>query len=120
MSRARQLADAYGRYAALIAAQIQAVDADDPDTFERLAQERDQVAGDIDLINRDFAAETASLDAIARQLELCLSADRDLHARLEALHAESIQNARRLDANRAAIRSYIRTADGPARFDLSL
>lgn len=120
MTRANQLADAYGRYAALILDQLAAVEADDPAAFERLAGERDKLAGTIESIQKDLEPGANGFDSVLAQLEACLAADLKLRARLEALHAESRESARRLDANRAAIRSYAQPVAGKTRVDLSL
>ena len=106
MNRHATLADAYGRYAALIAAQLEALENGDETAFEDLSRERTTLAGAIDALQTNEQHAPRQLEELRRLVQSCVAADKRLRARLESLRAEHLNEARRLDANRAAVRSY--------------
>jgi hypothetical protein len=120
MNRRTGLADAYGRYAELISAQLEAVDAGDLDTFARFAHERTAVARAIDDIHAEDPEVSADVaQAMLPKLEAALLLDVRLRERLELIHDASLDGARSIDRNRVAIRSYGTPAEAGANFDLS-
>jgi hypothetical protein len=113
-----RLADAYGRYAAIITAQLEAVEKGDDGTFAELAGQRDALATAIEL--HDDVMGDAEAAEVRRQIEACLQADLRLRDRLDRIHAESLSATRQIDRNRAAIRSYAQPDAHGGRLDLSL
>jgi hypothetical protein len=110
------IADAWGRYAALIGAQIGALERGDIDAIEPLARERDTLAWQIEAMG----GNTAGRAEARRHVEACLQADSRLRQRLEALQAEVTSSNRRLDHDRAGLRVYTRAAMAGGTVDLSL
>jgi hypothetical protein len=117
--RAAGLADAYGRYAVLIADQLTAIERGDETAFEIATRQRDLLANAIDRMNGDALDAEEALE-VHRQVEACLAADHRLRDRLGSIHAQSLAAARRLEGNRAAIRSYATHVPAGSRFDRSL
>ncbi len=120
MRAPRRIADAYGRYATLIAAQLAAVEAGDESGFESLADERDRLAAAIMTLQDEDEVSAEEAVEVRRQIESCLEADVRLRARMEALHARSLAAAKQVDGNRAAIKSYAGATPTGARVDFSL
>jgi hypothetical protein len=121
MNRRTGLADAYGRYADLINAQIDAIDAGDLDSFASLTRERQDLARDIDGMHSadpDGSADAAR-EALPR-MEAALADDVRLREKLAAIQSESLDGARSIDRNREAIRSYAMPAGLGENVDLSL
>jgi molecular chaperone GrpE (heat shock protein) len=112
----QSMADAYGRYAALIHAQLDALERGDVDAIEPLARERDSLAWQIDSLD---SAEQ-EIGETRRQLERCLQADLRLRRRLETLQAEVQNSTRRLDHDRAGLRIYARAGIAGGTVDVSL
>ena len=120
MSGRANLADAYGRYASLIAAQLDALDAGDSSAFENLSRERDALADTIDAIHAHERPAHGQLEELRALVQTCVNADKRLRARLDALRSEHLGQAKQIDANRAAIRSYVPAAHAGKRLDLRL
>ncbi len=120
MTRGSRLADAYARYAALIIAQLEALEAGDIEALEPLARQRADVAGEIEETTA-AAGDEARTDVAARvQLERCHAADVRLRARLGTLRADALAAVRRIGRDAAAARSYIDVAPPGARLDVEL
>ena len=120
MSAHGKLADAYGRYATLISAQLEALDAGDSSAFEDLSRERDALADTIDAIHEQERPAHGQLEELRTLVQQCVNADRKLRARLEQLRSEHLGQAKQIEANRAAIRSYVPAAQAGNRLDLRL
>jgi hypothetical protein len=121
MNRRLGLADAYTRYAELVAAQIAAIEAGDLDGFTSLTHERDRLAHDIDGMQADDPEGSADIATQAMpELEAALAADILLREKLAAIQGESLDGARSIDRNRDAIRSYGAPSEMGAKVDLSL
>lgn len=116
----RSLADAYGRYAALITLQLEAIDRGDLDALEPLAQQRDLLADEIDVLRAAGTSDAAELNAAVRSLESCIQADLQLRSRLEKLQAEIVRRSGRADRDRVAIRTYAEAAASGGTIDFSL
>jgi hypothetical protein len=110
------LADAYGRYAALIGSQIEAIERGDFDAVEPIARMRDDIAAEIVSLPPADADDSAA----RRQLESCLQADLRLRRRLESLQADVRNATRRLDQDRAGLRVYTGAGAGGSSVDVSL
>lgn len=120
MKRRTGLADAYARYAELISAQLDAIEAGDLDAFAGFTRERDAVARSIDSIHaEDPAAGTDIASELLPRLEAALTLDVRLRERLDRIHEESLAGAQSIDRNRAAIRSYGAPAGAGTNLDLS-
>jgi len=118
VDRETGLADAYGRYAALITDQLAAIERGDETAFEIATRQRDLLARSIDGMNSDALDAEEALE-VRRQVDACLDADHQLRDRLGSIHAESLAAARRLEGNRAAIRSYATHVPAGSRLDRS-
>jgi len=121
MKRTIGLADAYARYADLIAAQLAAIENDEFDEFTSLTHEREALARSIDsmhAVDPDGSAEIAR--AAMSHLEAALAADVMLRERIDRIQNDSLDGARAIGRNRKAIRSYAAPAETGARVDLSL
>ena len=101
------LEDAFDRYAALIAAQIEALDTGDLDALEPLARRRDELAAEI-----ERAAEDAGTDdpAVRVALDRCRAADVRLRAKIATLRTHALDAVHRAARDASAARSYA----GPA------
>lgn len=119
MKRPASLADAYSRYAALIAAQLEALDNGDDGAFEQFSRERDALALAIDQIRANEPPQQ-QLEQLRELVRNCVMADRRLRARLEQLRDEHLGHARQIRANRAALRSYTPAAHAGSQLDLTL
>jgi len=74
VERLTGLADAYERYAALIIAQLEAIERDEVDALELLSEQRARLADEIDAI-ASTQADLAADEEARQQLERCLAAD---------------------------------------------
>lgn len=120
MSAGSRLADAYARYAGLVVAQLEALEAGDLDALEPLARRRAELAGEIERTAAE-APDAARSDVAARvQLERCHTADVRLRARLGTLRADALAAVRRIGRDTAAARSYVNSALPGARLDVEL
>ena len=120
MSQSRQAADAWARYAALITAQIEALDRDEFEMVGMLGQQREQLAGEIEELDLD-GTEAADLAEIRQQMATCSEADQLLRQRLDELHQENVAGTRRVDRWRKALNVYSsRGRPGSAAIDVKL
>jgi hypothetical protein len=114
-----RLADAYQRYAALIIAQLEAVERGEVDALEPLFQERAQLADEIDAIPAT-PEELAADEEARQQLERCQAADLRLRARLGAIRDGAMQDVRQLGERRAAARTYAGSPVQGSKLDVEL
>jgi hypothetical protein len=119
VKRPRRLADAYERYAALIIAQLEAVERGEVDALETLFEQRARLADEIEAIA--VAQENLSADEEARQqLERCQAADLRLRARLGAIRDGALSGVRQLAERRLAARTYTGSAVQGSKLDVEL
>ncbi|HLU24510.1 MAG TPA: hypothetical protein VKZ58_02205 [Longimicrobiales bacterium] len=122
VERLRRRIQAYARYASLMHAQIEALDAGDLDRFTSLSEDRRRVAAEVDgdgLTPDGQGAALASgaddpvigelIRAARRELMKCLEADRQIDERLRRMRKESLDRIRSLDASQHGVQSYVRT-----------
>lgn len=127
VERLRRRIEAYARYASLMHAQLEALDAGDLDRFTSLTEDRRRIAAEVDgegsaPAGQDapFAAEAddpaidALIRAARRELMRCLEADRRIDERLRRMRKESLDRIRGLDASQHGIHSYAQ-AEEPSR-----
>jgi hypothetical protein len=116
--------EGYVRYAALVRAQIQALERGDLDAFGTLLRQRDALArelGGAAPAGAEPAAGTAGHAAVLREaLERCAEADRRLLERLHAMRAEARAGLRRLEERRSRIGAYLRGGPQAPRLDVRL
>ena len=115
------LADAYARYAALISAQLEAVQQGDVETLGVLDRQRDLLAGEIDALRMGGPVPDPVEAAEAmRQIKTCLESDHRLRQHLSELQDEVLGTAQRLDHQRSAMRVYAGLASAGSNLDVSL
>jgi hypothetical protein len=116
--------EAYERYAALVRAQIDAVERGDLDAFGALVRQREALARELDgpaYARLEPVAATAQRAAALREaLERCAEADRRLLERLHAMRAEARDRLRRLEARGPRIGAYLRGGPRAPRLDVRL
>lgn len=105
MRRAHRVAEAYARYAVLIASQIDALERDELATVGLLGAQREQLAAEIDALECDGIQHTVT-DEMLRHLAAGVAADTQLRERLECLRLESSAARRRIDRWRQALKTY--------------
>ena len=116
--------EAYERYAALVRAQIDALERGDLDAFGMLLRQREALARELDgpaCAGPEAGAATAQHAAALREaLERCAEADRRLLERLRAMRDEARGRLRRLEARRPRIGAYVRSGPRAPRLDVRL
>lgn len=120
MSTASPLADAYARYAGLVVAQLEALEAGDLEALEPLARRRADLAGEIEQAAAGVPDAARYAVDVRVQLERCHAADVRLRARLGTLRADALAAVRRIGRDTAAARSYVHAALPGARLDVEL
>jgi hypothetical protein len=105
MSGAHRMADAYARYAGLIAAQLQALDRDAFDEVSLLGAQRERLASEIEALQLDGAGPDA-LEEIHHGLAACMEADAELRIRLDRHREASMIGARRANRWRMVLRRF--------------
>lgn len=117
MSGRARLTDAFERYGAVIAAQIEALEAGEFEALENLADERDALAAAIEREAATGAGDDAGLRAI---LERCHAADVRLRAKIATLRAGALDAVHRSARDATAARSYAGSAPQGAKLDIEL
>lgn len=99
--------DAYGRYLTLLEKQLQALDGEDMELFNGLADQRDVLAAAVDQL-----APASQDGRVAELLRRCAEADERLRARLRALRDEARDHLRDMDARRPKLAPYLAAQTG--------
>ena len=116
MTDRARLEQAFERYAAVIAAQIEALDAGDLDALEPLARRRDELAAEIERATEDAGTDPAVRVALDR----CRTADVRLRAKIATLRTHALDAVHRAARDASAARSYAGPATPGARLDIEL
>lgn len=121
----------YARYADLIVAQIDAIQAEDLERFRSLAEERDAVARQIDEAPEQEADGTEEdrvdpdeIDRLMGEVRLLLERCREHDARLRdqitRMRDEAREALGRLERRRPHVEAYVRAQDAASRVDVRL
>lgn len=131
--RLRVRAEAFERYASLLLQQVEALDREDLATYERLAGDRDVLAGNIDALDTVISLppdRPATLDGdadphavevrIAAALERCARDDARLQLRLHAMRDAALAATVALKRGRGAALAYAGGNRPGTSFDVDL
>ncbi len=120
----------YARYADLIVAQIEALQAEDLERYRSLAEERDELARQIDAVQGpevDGAEDEDRVDPdeidrlmgeVRLLLERCREHDARLRDQITRMRDEARDALGQLERRRPHVEAYVRAPDPATRFDV--